>query len=139
MDSVQGRDSPSGRHQATGFYASLPPIAAYLERGIFRDQQDLESQWVSESLLPLIALIIGVYSVESSGILIFRDITKLTDKPLQSEGDDRQLLADYAPDRIVFSLKQKVPTEKPKEFALVSPFPFLLVPILSKPSYLVPP
>lgn len=80
-----------------------------------------------------------VHSIESSGILIFRDITKLKDKPLAEEGDDRQLLADYAPDRIVFSLKQRVPTEKPKEFALVSPSPFLLVPILSKPPHLVPP
>lgn len=60
-------------------------------------------------------------SLKSSGILIFRDITKLKDKPLAEEGDDRQLLADYAPDRIVFSLKQRVPTEKPKEFALFLP------------------
>ena len=129
MDALRQQDS-------TRLYLQLPPIwkEVYFETSKNSSLSEYQSH-----CLRLIALIIEVHSVESSGILIFRDITKLTDKPLAKEGDDRQLLADYAPDRIVFSLKQKVPTEKPKEFALVSPFPFLLVPIISKPSYLVPP
>lgn len=70
----------------------------------------------------------------ATGILIFRDLTKLKDKPLEDEGDDRRLVADYASDRIVFQLKKKVPTEKQKEFGLVSSSQFVSVcPMLKKP------
>jgi len=86
------------QHDATRLYLQLPPIG----REVYFETNKRSS-------------------LKSSGILIFRDITKLTDRPLAPEGDDRQLLADYAPDRIVFSLKQKVPTERPKEFALFLP------------------
>jgi hypothetical protein len=63
----------------------------------------------------------------ASGILIFRDLKKLKDKPLEDDPngqDNRPLVADIAPDRIVFHLQKKVGETKLKEFGLVSPSPF---------------
>jgi len=61
---------------------------------------------------------------DASGILIFRDLKKLKDNPLEDDSmcpDHRPLVADYAPDRIVFRLHSKDGRTNLKEFGLVSP------------------
>ena len=59
---------------------------------------------------------------DAPGILIFPDLKKLKDRPDEEEHDDRPLLANYSPDRIVFSLKPKE-AEKLKVYGIVSPSP----------------
>ena len=74
---------------------------------------------------------------DAPGILIFPDVKKLKDHPNKEEHDDRPLLADYAPDRIIFSLKPKG-AEKLKVYGIVSPFLFsCFFPILTNPSLVV--
>jgi len=56
-------------------------------------------------------------SVDTTGVLIFHDVTRLKDFPW---GDSRRMLVDFAPDRIVFYL-QPTPSEGKNEFGLFLP------------------
>lgn len=69
-----------------------------------------------------------MYELDTEGIIIFKDSMQLSDIPLIEDGDDRPLLADYSPARIVFTIQPRVSTENPHVFGLVSCFfPYLLV------------
>jgi hypothetical protein len=115
VDAIRQQDS-------TRLYLQLPPIG----REVYFNTSGRSD--ISEChKLPLLApfpLTLASNQSGASGILIFRDVKKLKNRPLEDDPngqDNRPLVADYAPDRIVFHLQKKVGETKLKEFGLVSP------------------
>jgi hypothetical protein len=109
------------QQDSTRLYLQFPP----LQREVYFDTSGRSD--ISEChKLPLPVpspLTLASDQSDASGILIFRDLKRLKDNPLEDDSmchDHRPLVADYAPDRIVFQLQSEDGSTNLKEFGLVS-------------------